>query len=210
MKFESGKKENRLYLLIAFFILILILFTMILSSNKITTAYVEDDSLGEDWYEDRDDKEYSDSQVFGLEKHASFTYRAKNKSYPSFLTVNTYKTVFMMSENELYDKTVDFIEKELDKRNITIDKNATIEGERTLVNGHTTFYIKYTGMLYNNNQTYKVKIQGETWNCERSGTSIIAVGYSQVTNNTIGQSENLKYWIDLVEDDGLISNIKCH
>jgi len=209
--FKGGNRGNKVYLLIALLVLILILVTVIISSNKIIPAYVDDVALGSNWYEDRDEAESPSSQLFGLEKHASFTYRPYNSSFPSFLTVNTYKTLFMTNEKDLYDKAVDYIDSEMKNRNVSLDYNSTVEGERTLKNGHKTMYVTYNGNFSKNSQTEKVKIVGETWNCERSGTSIIAIGFSQITNNSLNLNKvNLNYWTKIIEEDGLIFNIICH
>ncbi len=204
MDFEGGKKDKRIYTIIAVLVLILILVTVILTSNRITEAYVSDKVLGNSWYEDYEER-YSSSQLFGLEKQSSFTYRNSNSSYLSFVTVNTYKTLFMMNEKELYEKTVDAIKDFVLSRNVTLYYNSTIEGERTISNGHNTMYIRYDGALDNNSKF--VKLVGETWNCEKSGTSIIVIGFSVVTNNSI---KNLDFWNSIIKENGLISNVVCH
>lgn len=206
MDFKGGNRENRVYVIIAVIILIVILVTVILSSNKMTEAYVSDKALGTDWYEDFNER-YIDSQFIDLEKQASFTYRVDNSSFPSFLTVNTYKTIFMINEKDLYEKTDEAIKEYMDNRNVTLDFNSIVEGERKIANGHKTMYIRYNGTLSKNNYNYKIKVIGETWNCDKSGTSIIAIGFSQITNNS---NKNLEYWNDITRKDGLIYNIICH
>jgi hypothetical protein len=78
----------------------------------------------------------------------------------------------------------------------------------------------------------QVRFIGETWNCDKSGTSVICIGYAQVTNNSDYNSEfNLTYWAKIIGDkdgtflqkypsyfsfgsfidsNGLIFNVKCH
>lgn len=206
MDFKGGNRENRVYVIIAVIILIVILVTVILSSNKMTEAYVSDKALGTDWYEDFNER-YIDSQFIDLEKQASFTYRVDNSSFSSFLTVNTYKTIFMINEKDLYEKTDEAIKEYMDNRNVTLDFNSIVEGERKIANGHKTKYIRYNGTFSKNNYNYKIKVIGETWNCDKSGTSIIAIGFSQITNNS---NKNLEYWNDITRKDGLIYNIICH
>lgn len=210
MDFKGGNRENRIYIFITFIVLILILFTFIISSNKIIEAYIDDNALGNNWYEDIDER-FVDSQLFDLEKHSSFTYRVDTSSYPAFLTVNTYKTLFMMNEKDLYDKTISSINEYMDNKNVTLNHTSYIEGARKLSNGHMTNFIRYNGTMYKNGKSNKIKIVGEAWNCEKSGTSIIVIGYSQVTNNSIyPNKEYLGFWNEIVKKDGLIYNAKCH
>ena len=210
MDFKGISRENKIYLLIAFFILIIILFTAIISSSSITEAYVKDDALGNDWYEDIDER-YLDSQLFNLEKQASFTYQVDNSTYPSFLTVNTYKTIFMMNEKELFEKTIESIESYAKTKNLSLYHNSSDIEDRTLLNGHKTKHIIYNGSISKKEGIEKIKIIGETWNCEKSGTSIIVVGFSQITNSSVDSNKKyLGFWNEIIKEDGLIYNVKCH
>jgi hypothetical protein len=94
-------------------------------------------------------------------------------------------------------------------------------------------YIVYNATLsLSENITEQVRFIGETWNCDKSGTSVICIGYAQVTNNSDNNSGvNLKYWAKIIGDkdgtflqkypsyfsfgsfidsNGLIFNVKCH
>jgi len=204
--FKGKNRENRIYVILAVIILIVILVAVTLGSNKITEAYVSDKALENGWFEDFNER-YIDSQFLGLEKQASFTYRIDNSSFPSFLTVNTYKTLFMMNEKDLYEKTIDAIKNYMYEKNVSLNYNSTLENERTIGNGHKTMYVIYNGTLVNDNKILNVRVIGETWNCDKSGTSIIAIGFSQITNNS---NENLEYWNDITKKDGLIYNVICH
>ena len=101
------------------------------------------------------------------------------------------------------------------------------KSSRVLDNGHKTIYVTYNGTIISNNYSEQIVIIGETWNCARSGTSIICIGFAQITDN----SNNLGYnytalakvlgdkegtfvqrfnSYDFIKDDGLIFNVKCH
>lgn len=218
-------EDNRLYTIISVLVVVLIFVVIIFSSSETKEAVVSDEVLDEGWYEDGEER-FFDSRFFGLEKHISFTYRQDNYSFPSFLTVNTYKTVFMMNENDLFETTIDAIESSMQEKNVILDNQSVLEGDRVLENKHKTLYIVYNGTKISKNSEEKIKVIGETWNCGDSGTSIIVIGYAQVTNNSV---KNLSNWAKIVRDqsntfgfyggndeyiflgkDGLIFNIECH
>jgi hypothetical protein len=225
----KGKNENRIYILISFLIILLIFVTVIFSSNDIFEAYIDDDILDKNWYEDVEGR-FSDDRFFGLEKQISFMYRLDNSNYPSYLSVNSFKTFFMMNEDDLITKTIETIEQAAKEKNVFLDNNSKIQDSRVLKNGHKTMYAAFNGTILSNNITDKVKIIGETWNCKTSGTSIIVIGFAQTTNESNNFSnENLVYWAKIVkdkantfgiyhdksenlfiDDDGLIFNVRCH
>lgn len=223
-------KDNRVYVIVAVFIIIVIILTFVFSGSDYTPAYVPYD-IRDEWYEDINERR-SDSQFFGLESWSSYTYRNTNDSHPSYLTVTTMKSFFMMNENELKDKTRKTIIEKASEQNITINEKTLISGERVLKNGHRTMYVIYNGTYNSSNNIENVKFIGETWNCDKSGTSIICIGYSQVTDKTINKSVlNLRFWAKIVGDkegtfmenyrttdfyddfldiNGLLYNVKCH
>ncbi len=225
----KGSRENWLYAIISIFIILLIFIAVLFSSNDIKESIIPDNILGENWYEDYNER-YTESRIFGLEKQISFTYKVDDKIFPSFLTVNTYKTIFMINEKDLFEKTVDTIFTAMNEKNITLEKNSKIEGQRVLKNGHKTRYILYNGTKILDNGEENIKIIGETWNCGESGTSVIVIGFSQTTNNSQNKSDDyLVHWAKMIRDqantfdkyfkdddysflgeDGLIFNIKCH
>ena len=231
MSLKDGLTSNRIYVIIAFFIIIVIILTFLFSSSELTPAHIPYDILDE-WYEDIAESD-DGSSFFGLESWSSFTYRNYNDSYPSYITVTTFKKIFMMNEKELKEKTRETILKKASEQNIEIDEKTEISGERALKKDHRTMYVIYDG-FYNTTDNYseQVKFIGETWNCDKSGTSIICIGFSQITNNTFNNSEfNLNYWAKIIADNqgtfmdeyvstdfhdlfldtnGLIYNTKCH
>ena len=137
-------------------------------------------------------------------------------------TVSSFKTIFIISEEDLKNKMEETI-KESYKQDISVDFETKISGERTLGNGHKTKYSIYDGNYSFDEGNDEIKIIGESWNCGISGTSIICIGYAQVTDNAHNNSEiDLTYWIRILKDkdgtfgldfkgnDGLIFNVKCH
>ncbi len=219
MSLKDGFRGNRIYVIVAIFVIIVIVLAVLFSGTGLFLAYVPYDTR-EGWDEDIDERK-SGSQLFGLESWCSFTYRNNNSSYPAYITVTTMKTFFMMNENELKEKTRGTIIEKASEQNIMIDTKTEISEERTLKNGHATMYVVYNG-TYNasENITEQVKFIGETWNCGKSSTSIICIGYAQITDNAHNNTElNLKYWEKIIGDKdgtftknpaGLIFNVNCH
>ena len=221
MSFSEEPRDNKIYLAVAIFIIIVIILTIFLSNNKLIIAKIEDDILGNSWIEDIREREFGSSS-FGLEKWASFTYKNNNVTYPAYITVTSLKTLFMINEVELKNKMEETI-KDSNKKGILIDLESEITGERTLFSGHKTFYSVYNGSYSNNDVNEKIKIIGETWNCGASDTSIICIGYAQITDYAHNNSENnFTYWIEILKDikgtfgldykgsQGLLFNVKCH
>ena len=231
MSLKGGFRGNRIYLIVAIFVIMVVVLAILFSGTELFPAYVPY-STREGWDEDIEERS-GGSQLFGFESWCSFTYRNNNSSYPAYITVTTMKRFFMMNENELKARTRETILEKASEQNITIDIKTGISAERTLKNGHDTMYVVYNGN-YNvsENISEKVKFIGETWNCEKSSTSIICIGYAQVTDNAHNNSElNLKYWAKIIGDKdgnfaeeyqstgfynnfidpaGLIFNVKCH
>jgi len=198
---------------------VIVVFAVVFSSRQLTPAYVPDEFLDEGWSENLVERD-SGSQFLGLESWYSITYKIDG-NYPASLTVTTFKTLVMMNENELRDKTIETIEKALE-RGIAIDKITELTGERVLKNEHKTMYIIYDGNDTSKDPSEKIKIIGEVWNCGTSGTSIICIGVAQITDNLHNNMElNTTYWGKIVRDengvindfigeDGLIYNVICH
>jgi len=208
--FKGGRRENRIYIIIAIVIIAVIILTVFFSTNKLTKAFIEDSTLGESWSEDINERK-EESQLLGLENWASFTYKNNNDSYPAYVTVTSLKLLFMMNEDDLLDKTEVTIN-QASNQGIYIDLDTRITGKRDIKNGHKTTYIIYDG-----NDTFKepyemIKIIGEAWNCGSSGTSIICIGVAQITDNSNNNPEvNTNYWEKIISNqDGLIFNVKCH
>jgi len=215
------KKDNRIYLAVAIFIIVVIILTIFFSTNKLISAKIEDDILGSLWIEDIVERDFG-SGFLGIEKWASFTYKNNNVTYPAYVTVTTFKTLFMMNEEDLKNKMEETII-DSSKQGVSVDLETKITGERTLNNGHKTLYSIYDGNYSSYQVNEKIKIIGETWNCAPSGTSIICIGYAQVTDMAHNNSEiDLTYWIKILKDkdgtfgsdykglDGLLFNVKCH
>jgi len=230
VSFGSGLRENKIYLVVAIFVIIVIIIAILFSNTNLISAYVPSNVLGDDWIEKHNERDQG-SKFFGLESWNSFTYRNDNISYPAYLTVTTMKTIFMMDENDLIEKTKETIFKETSKQNISINRESENNGQRILKNGHKTRYIVFNGTEYfSNNYSEEIKFIGEAWNCEKSGTSIICIGFAQITSKN-NSDLNLTYWADIISDkfgvfakkyknkafyddffdiNGLIYNVKCH
>ena len=223
MVFKGGIRENRVYVAIAILTITVIILAIIFGTSQLTQAYIDDDILGIFWTEDINEREEG-SQLFGIEKWVSFTYKNNNKSYPAYVSVTSFKMFFMINENELKAKTVETINKASDQ-GIVIDKNSKVTGQRvTRDEDHKTNYFIYDGNDTSKEPFERVKIIGECWNCEKSGTSIICIGVAQISNN---EHNNLviddTYWAQIIQDkigtfgldeyigkNGLISNVICH
>lgn len=215
---EDGAGDSRIYVVIAFFILVIVVFAVVFGTSKLTPAYVPDDFLEGGWSENFADRAEG-SQLLGLEKWCSLTYEIEG-NYSAYLTVTTFKTLVMMNEKELRDKTMNTIGKAL-QQGITIDNGSEIIGERALNNKHKTTYMIYDGNDTTKNPPEKIKIIGEVWNCGASGTSIICIGFAQITDYAHNNSmENTTQWAKIIRDkngltdfigeDGLIYNVVCH
>lgn len=205
---KSGDGESRIYAIIAVFILIVVIFAVMFSGRQFIPAYVGNDVLDGGWGENLA-KRADDPQLFGLERLVSLTYEIDG-SYPASLTVTTIKTLVMMNEQELRDRTAETIE-QASERGIIIDPTTEATGEQLLNNTHKTMYIMYDGNDTSVTPVEHIKIIGETWNCGTSGTSIICIGVAQITdyahnNETI----NTEQWDKIIGDDGLIFNVICH
>jgi len=213
--------ENKIYAIIAVFILIVIVTTVIITSNNYTPAKIPFEFLSDDWFQDIEDTT-SDSQI--LSSWSSLTYKNYNDSYPAYVTVTTRKTLFMMSEDELMDETIKTI-KDASKQGIIVDGATKETGSRILSNGeHMTRYVVYNGFDNSNGVSEEIKIIGETWNCGISGISIICIGFAQTTDNMHDNPEVVTtHWAKIVRDeqgtfgtgeymgqDGLIFNVDCH
>jgi len=221
--FKGSVKENRVYIAIAIFTMAIIILAIIFSTSQLIKAYIEDEILGEYWSEDIYER-VEGSRLFGIEKWISFTYRNQNKSYPAYVTVTSIKMFFMMNENDLKDKTFETINRASDQ-GIVIDKTTEITGQRLIKDeAHKTNYFIYDGNDTSNEPSEKIKIIGECWNCEKSGTSMICIGIARISDNAHGNSESITtYWAEIVGDkigtfgngyyktnNGLIFNVKCH
>jgi len=215
---EGGVRSNRIYAIIAFFLIVIVVFAIVFGTSKLTPAYIPDEFLNGDWSENIADRT-GGSQLIGLEKWCSLTYEIDGQ-YPAYLTVTTFKTLVMMNEKDLRDKTTITIEKAL-AQGITIDNLSELNGERALNNKHKTTYILYNGSDTTKNPPEKIKIIGEFWNCGTSGTSVICIGFAQVTDYAYDNSTvNTTQWAKIIKDknglegftgeDGLICSVVCH
>jgi hypothetical protein len=210
--FRGERSTNLVYVAVAVFIIILIILTILFTSNQLTQAYVSHEYLSNGWIDsgERD----SEEGFLGLEKQASFKYIVDENyddRYPAFLTVSSIKTLFLMNEEELLSKTIETINLAADERSIVIEENSKIEGNRVINNSHETYFVKFNGTDMSEDISEDIKIIGETWNCAFSGTSVICIGVAQITDNSHNNSvENLTHWNEIIAKNGLIYNVNCH
>ena len=132
MFFKGEGKNNILYALVAISVVLIIFFTILLS-NQLTMAYI-DDSVLIGWTEDIQQRDGNDN-LFNLDKWASFTYRNNDDSFPAYVTITSIKTIFMMSEDDLLDRTIEAINN-AKKDGIIIDEDSFFQGKRKINDGH--------------------------------------------------------------------------
>ncbi len=226
MNIKGGWRENKVYIIIAIIVCIIVLLTIIILSNNLVQAYIPEQFLDDNWIEDVNEREYNE-RFFGLEKQASFTYKKDEEIddlYPAYVTVTSVKTIFMMNEEDLFDKTVETLNEIAKRDKLIYNDSSILKGSRvTFDNRHKTRYIVYEGIDNSTKFNEEIRIIGECWNCGVSGTSIICIGYAQVTE----YENNFEYyygnWAKIISDKegtfgpdiykdstGLIFNVKCH
>jgi hypothetical protein len=218
---EDDSSETRIYIIIALIIILAVIFAVVFSGFQFKQAYIHHDFLDEKWFENLVERD-SGSNFLGLEKWESLTYEL-DSDYTAYLTITTIKTFVMMDEKELRDAIEDTVEKAF-KVGISLDNNTKINGERMLKNGHKTLFIIYKGNDTSDNINEQIRIIGEVWNCGKTGTSIICLGFSQISDNKHNKSEIFTtFWEKIIGDedgtfgnegykreDGLIYNVICH
>jgi hypothetical protein len=180
----------------------------------LSRAYIPDSIITDGWHENTALRN-TGSQFLGLEKWSSSTYEINGK-YPASLTVTTLKSLILPDEEDLQNRITETIEETFQNR---IQLNESIAGERTILKQHNTMYALYSGTDKIDGKN--VKIIGEVWNCGSSGTSIICIGFSYITDADFPDIENTENWEKIVMDpqgtiegiigeEGLIYNIVCH
>lgn len=218
---EDDSKEARIYIIIAFIIVLTVIFAFVFSGIQFKQAYIHHDFLDEKWLENLVERD-SESHFLGLEKWGSLTYEV-DCNYTTYLVVKTIKTFVMMDEKKLRDAIEETVEEALTV-GILLDNNTKVTGERMLKNGHKTMYIVYKGNDTSKITYEQVRIIGEVWNCGKSGTSIICLGFSQISDNAHNNNKiNTTFWEKIIgdengtfgtegfqRDDGLIYNVICH
>ena len=220
MKKLDGEGETRFYLILAIVIIIIVFITIFIHNNNLELANIHHDVLGTSWFEDIEKREIT-SKFFGFEKYGSITYISIG-NFPSYLIVSTIKSPVMLNKKDLRDN----IEKSLTnyEGEIVIDNQSNFSGNRFIKNGHTTLFIIYNGTDVSKYPNEKIKVIGEVWNCGKSGTSIICLGFAHITDNANNNSKiNTTHWEKIIGDevgtfglegfkreDGLIFNVICH
>ena len=215
---DRGAGEPRVYAIVAVFVIIVIILAVIFSGTSFSHAYVDTDALTSGWSENPAERE-GVSQWFGGWR--SITYSIDG-IYPANLTVTTYKTLVLMNEQELQQKTTEAIENAI-QQGIVVNNTTTLTGKRLLQNEHTTSYIIYDGTDNSKSPAEQIKIIGEVWNCGTAGVSVVCIGIAQITDNKHNDSTiDTTSWYKIISDagdtldidangtDGLIDNVICH
>lgn len=198
-------------------ILFTLLFMLILSFSgclTLTNSSIPSSSLTRGWHENTALRN-TGSQMFGLTQWQSTTYEILG-NYPASLTITTMKTLVQSEKEQLQKDVIHTIETTFTTQ-IVLTQNS--QGERLLRNGHTSHYILYTGRDLRTNDT--VRIVGEVWNCDRSGTSILCIGLAYITSNKIPGTINTEQWQKIIgdtqgtlegmiDDTGLLFCVRCH
>ena len=198
--------------------LVLLFLSIMMFSGCITltNSYIPDKYLQNGWYENLALRN-TGVQVFGLEKWSSITYGVEGK-LPAFLTITTYKTLILPDKQHLL-KQIENIILNTFQDQIIINKSSKSAGSRILSQHHKSNFLIYDGVDISDKENRLVKLIGEVWICDSSGSSIICVGIAHVTQSD--GSENFQQWSIMVMDpvgsidnctgsDGLIFNIICH
>lgn len=222
MKSEE-RTNNRVYIAIAFFIIITLILTIIFTTGDFTKAYAKDSTLVGGWTENPTERETTEKYL-GLVQTNTYTYEIDQTktNYPASLTVTTIKTPVMMTEKELREETINTISKKAEEKSIHLDKENKTIGERILKNNHQTKYVIFNGTNTSKNSSAKVKIIGEVWNCGKSGTSIVCIGTAQITMDDNISMTDTTQWEKIIggvgkgkiknitQPNALIYNIICH
>ena len=220
---EDFSKVDKYYLLISFFLVIVILFSTFyfLINIDLDAAYIKDDFLDGAWYENLDFRE-NNIKLFGLNKEYKLRYEIDD-NYFSYLLIVTSNNINVLNSGNIESVVYNKINLFLD-RNIVIYENSEIKGERSLKNGHKTYYIVFDGYDKSMKPYENVKIIAETWNCGIKDKSIFCLGVSKITDKSNNNFDlNTVNWVKIVGDinrtfgdedykidDGLIFNINCH
>jgi hypothetical protein len=209
---DNANPKNKIFTMI----LLLIIILLFSGCLNIKCSYISDEELSNGWYENLSLRN-SGLHFLGLEKWCSSTYEIKGK-YPSSLIVNTLKTLFLEDENNLYLTIQNILINNFSDR-ISINESSEFSGQRTLLNSHKSKYLIYEGI--DREKGLKIKLIGEIWNCGVSGTSIVCIGITYISNEKNQSIMNYINWQKIIEDpdgnienfiglNGLIYNTKCH
>lgn len=187
---------------------ILLLILLNIGCLSLKEAYIPQHLLTDGWYESLGSEEKG-SDILGLNKWSTKVYKNGEVSY---LSVTSLKSLIMQSKEELFKRIERDIKDQADRYGIYIIDGSRISGSREVASGHRTTFILYNGTKGYHNY----RIIGEIWVCSRSGTSIICMGFSDLSD-----VYGIYGWRKIVADpegsiegisgnDGLIYNVVCH
>ncbi|MFH1101710.1 MAG: hypothetical protein V1726_06720 [Methanobacteriota archaeon] len=220
MMMVRGEQGTNYYRLLYPTISLVCIFIVVCSGClSVTGAYVPDIVLTDGWYENTSLRN-NVAQFLGLEHILSVTYEVPG-DYPGSLTVMTLKSLVLLDEDELKEKTQETIAATL-KEDIELNWTARLSGERYLQNGHKSLFSVYDGVDTSLTPSEEVSVIGEVWNCPVAGTSVICIGVAYRTHTTTsGVNRDTVSWEKIVTDPmgsidhlvdtaGLIDNVLCH
>jgi len=134
----------------------------------------------------------------GLVRMSSRTYEFEGSDkppYPGLIFIITIKSSGATTIPGIQDQTRDEARRQLDTQvkdfdydGLTIDLNSKVTGTRTIRDGHSAQYFEYTGKIEKTPSDPKlakfvaggkVKVRGEVWACQESGTIITTAGVAQ-------------------------------
>lgn len=221
MESKNYSNQKIKFGIISVIIVIILLFFLFFGNDELNIAFVDNKYLNDDWFENLNYREIN-SQLFGLEKWANIRYETVD-DYSNYLTITTIYTLFLLDENEMFDKIEEIIDT-IFESGIIIDKSSKVVGERFLRNGHKSLYSTFDGIDKSKIPSEQIKVIIEVWNCGIKRNTIICFGYSQISdNNHNNQNINIFYWEKMVGnlsgnfenqdslgENALIYNIVCH
>lgn len=142
--------------------------------------------------------------------------------FPASLSVMTLKSLVLLDEDDLQNKTRTAIFSSL-KQGIELNTTTLQTGERYVLQAHISMFFEYRGKDTSLVPEEDVYVIGEVWNCQSSGTSVICIGLAYITHHTSNTTmvSNTSAWEKIVMDeigsvdsitglDGLITHVKCH
>lgn len=164
------------------------------------------------------------SEWMGFKKEQVLVYQDRatdGRGYPGTLTVVTLRAISAYSPEALKDLIKEQVRSRAEAAGLAVGGDP-VEGTRTLADGSSTQYFVYSANVtkagFFTQKDAGAKLIGEVWNCEASRTSVVAIGFAQVSSRSTtaglllpGGSSGVKLdtWRELVADkDGAIEGIK--
>ena len=206
-------KDKKFFLSISIFILCIVV-VCLSGCVQVSQSYIPSRALPPGWYQNLSLRN-TGTTFLGLEQWIGVTYEISG-DYPASITITTVKTIILADEQNLLLKTREVIESTfLD----TILFNSSFEGERMNSMNHQTRFVIYNG--YDMVKHQDVRVIGEVWNCDDTGSSVICIGVAYVSSPVSSLISYKQHWYDMVMDPvqsiehygsepGIIYSVRCH